>query len=575
MRKVFALLLALVMVAAAFAGCGGKKPVEASGVFRTYFTAFPPTLNTWRPGGGDTSTGKITGLVKAGFYTDEPTEDGEGWRWVCELAEDFPQKMDEEGKVWRIKLKKGLKWANGEDLDANDYIYSIKQAIDPVQLNSVSGLFNSAQLKLVKAYDYYMQGSTGVPVSFDEVGVKKIDDYTIELTAEQGVAQINVLRFGGGVGFVNETVYEAGMSEDRSFTDYGTAIDKYVCNGPFMITEWIPDAKITLEKNPYYVLADKIHIKSIEFSLVPNSQTAIELFQQDKLDYCALLYTDWESFEDDPRVYEYFNDSLMYMMINVGNPSQNNLLGSLDFRKALYYGIDRNSIAEAIGVYPATRYVRRSVIGDSNTGESFVSIPQDYVKTPEESYDVPLANQYLMKAYEEKGLESATEQILLSETATHIKAVTEILQKHYNDIFNGKLTVTIRQLPPTQAQTLRRWHEDDPTSFDIALGSLLPSSTDVRDSFKYYISSYNPPRSKWSNPEFDKLYAEVQGLDLYNDTEEIVSKCQQMEKILLDEVVINPVYERPEKVLYSEHVHLPVEHYVIGFGFGERFMTID
>ena len=575
MRKVFALLLALVMVAAAVSGCGEKKPVEASGVFRTYFTAFPTTLNGWRPGGGDVSTGKVNGLVKAGFYSDELDEDGEGWHWICELAEDFPQKMDEEGKVWRITMKKGLKWANGDDLDINDYIYSWKQALDPIQLNSIAGIFNSAQMKLVNAYKYYMQASTGETVPFEDVGLKKIDDYTVEITAEKGVPQINVMRFSGSVAIVYEPLYEAGMSEDRSFTDYGTAMDKYMCNGPFMISDWVQDAKMTLVKNTNYVYADKIRIAGIEFSVVPNSQTAIELFMQDKLDYCAILYTDWEKFEDDPRVYEYFNDSLMYMMINIGNPSQNNLLGSLDFRKALYYGIDRNSIADAIGVYPAMRYIRRAVVGDSNTGESFVNIPQDYVKTAEESYNVPLANEYLAKAYEEKGLETASEQILLSETATHIKAVTEILQKHYNDIFGGKLTVTIRQLPPSQAQTLRRWHDDDPTSFDIALGSLLPSSTDVRDSFKYYTSAYNPPRTLWNDPEYDKLYNDVQGLDLYSDTEEIVSKCQQMEKILLDNVVINPVYERPEKVLYSEHVHLPVEHYVIGYGFGERFMTID
>ena len=582
MKKYLAIILAAIMLLSLFAACGettqnpeeqtAQEPEsevpEVYGRFRKSFTVAPPTLNPYTS--NDVEANDIINFTQASMYSDKATEDGNGWEWINLLAESEPQQMDEDGKVWRIKMREGLKWANGEKLDANDYIYSFKQKIDPKQLNvTATNIINTPLFSLVNGEAYH-KGEC----AWEDVGVKQLDDLTVEFTSEVSVPAINVKRFSDQITLVYEPLYEAGMNEDRTMTDYGTTVDKYMSCGAFMLTEWIPDAKFTLERNPNYAIADEIHLEGMDITIVADKQTAIELFIQGKLDYCDIAYTDWEQFEDDPRVHEYFNDSLMYMMINLGNPNQNNLLGNLDFRKALYYGIDRNEIANTLGVYPATRLIRRSVIGDSNTLTPFVDLPQDYVLSAEESYNPTLANEYLAKAYEACGLEKASEQILLSETATHIKAATEILQKQYPTVFDNKLDITIRQMPAAQAQTARRWNPDDPTGFDIALGSLLPGATDCRLSFMYYTSDYNPPRVKWSNAEYDKLYAESQTFDLYKDVDEIVARCQAMEKLLLDDLVVNPVYERPEKVLFADNVHLPVNNYVVGFGFGERYATM-
>jgi ABC-type oligopeptide transport system substrate-binding subunit len=243
----------------------------------------------------------------------------------------------------------------------------------------------------------------------------------------------------------------------------------------------------------------------------------------------------------------------------------------------MFYGIDRRKLADTLGVYPATRLCRRAVIGDNLTNTPFVNLPQNFVKTAAEAFDVAKANTYLDKALEASGIKSVSQSLLISETATHIKGACEIIMKQWEDFFKGKLTATIRPLPASQAQSARRWHEDDPTSFELALGSLLPSSTNVRNTFKYYISTYNPPRVNWHSDEYDALYDATQGLDQYNpdDIKIIAEKCLAMEKILLDEVVVNPVYERPEKVLIADNVHLPVPGYIVGYGLGYTYSTID
>ncbi len=576
MKKTLSLLLALLMLVAAFAACGpksekdpGKEALQnAHGVFRTFLNKSPTSLNTFVD--TDIPAGTITSYCMAWLYNDRPTNDGEGWEWYCELAEEFPQQVDEEGKVWRIKMRSDLKWANGEPISIDDWIYSMQMLCDPIQVNvSSSGYASSIYMPIENLYEY----SKG-ECAWEDVGIKKIDDLTMDLISKIKVPQINVMRFTG-LKMVYRPYYEGGMNEDRSCTNYGTSIDTYMSCGPFKLVEWYPDAKFTLTRNEYYPLQENISIEGMEIKIIPDAETQLQLFLNGELDYCSVNYSTWEQFEDDPRVYEFFNDSLMYMFVNLGNPSQNNILGNLDYRQALNHGFDRIEIANTLGVYPVSRYVRRSVIGNNLTGKPFVDYPADYLPDPATLFDVALAKEYLAKAFEAKGLESTTLEFLQSESATFIKAVNEMLQKQYDINFEGKIKANIRQVPTTL--TLRRWNPDDPTSYEISIGSMLPSAIDPRASFRVFISSYNPPRVKWENKEFDALYDKSLELDLYdeNEAEEIVRLCQQMEKMMLDDLVVIPVYEKPDKVLYSERIHLPVSHYIVGFGFGEKYMTID
>ena len=577
MKKLSAIIIALLMLAACFAGCGDKKPAdtaeaqptEAYGVYHDYFSKPPTTLNSMVD--TDTPCSTIGGWTRASFYSKRPTEDREHCEWWCNLAADWPQKMDEEGKVWRVTMRDDVKWENGETLNIDDYIYSVQMLVDPIQLNvSSTNLTANVYGKIVNI-SAYSKGEC----SWEDVGMKKIDDLTVEYTFEYGIPQINVQRIANSGMIVYRPYYEGGLSEDKSVTNYGTSLDTYMSFGPFKLVEWIPDAKFTMVRNEYYPHQEHLHIEGVDYKVVPDGETALQLFMKGELDYCDLTYTDWEKFEDDPRVYEYFNDSLMYAFVNLGNPSQNNILGSLDYRKALSHGADRVELANTMGVYPVSRYIRRSVIGNALTDEPFVEIPADYVADPATLYNPELAREYLAKAFEEKGLTNATVEFLQAETATFNKAVNEMLQKQYDTVFEGKLKANIRQVPTTIK--LRRWNPDDPTSYEISIGSMLPSAEDPRASFKAFTSDYNPPRVKWENKEFDEAYAESMVLDLYdeNNTQKIIELCQKMEKLMLDDLVIIPLYERQNKVLYAERIHLPVDNYVIGLGFGNEYMTIS
>jgi ABC-type oligopeptide transport system substrate-binding subunit len=584
------------MLVAAFAGCGktedpkeptGKDPVNPNpstpvnpdpstpvvdpnapvdgGTYRHYFTSCPPTVNPLTT--QDTNPWILIDLISGCMYMTCLKDDKSGWEYKPLLAAELPKQVDTEGKVWEYKINEGMKWTNGDPITADDFEFSFKMHADPLQQNlSASSMTLSSYGVLVNIYEYQM----GEVKDWADVGYKKIDDYTFQCTFTRAITEYDAIN-ACNRSLVNPKLYTELMTEDKTATTYGTSVDTTVSCGPYTLTEWIPDGKFVLKKNPDFVHADWWHFDTIEFTCVPDTSTALQLFEKGELDYVTVSYSMWETYEDDPRLYEYYNDSLMYMFVNWGNPRGNNMLGNLNFRQALYYAADRNAIAETLGVYPAARIMRKAVMCSPASSTAFVDVPADYVPDAYDLYKPDLANQKIDKAFEQCGQTSFELRILTGDTAnaatSHIRAACEMLQKQYNEVFAGKMTTVFQVVPSNQTTKLRRYNPDDPGAFDTAVGSLLPSAKDPRATFNYYRSDYSPPRFCYGDPVFDNWYAEAQALDLQKDTDKIVELCQKMEEKLLNELAVIPFYETATKVMFSENMNLPAGRYVNGLGF--------
>lgn len=570
MKKTLALLLALIMVVGAFVGCGKKEETKATGNgygwVNAYFSSSPPTLN--KHASVTESNGELLSHLVTTLYRTFITEDGKGFEYLPELAESEPIQMDEDGYVFQIKLRKNVQWDNGDFMNADTVIYSWKQLFSPDLINvAASVVLNNSYFDFVNAQEY-AEGEA----EWEDVGIKKIDDYTIEITSKRVSTPLMVMQFTSiqNLCMVYEPLYEQYMYEDGSGTEYGLSLDKFMGSGRFKLIQWEPDAMFVLERNPNWIYADKIKVAGINYRVVPDDQTALELFLKGELDYISIAQTLWEDYEEDPRIYEYYSDSLMYMFLNIGNPSQNGLIANLDFRKALSHGMDRVEIAKVLDSKPVSRYVRYSVIGDMTTGQRFITMDgsNDYVVDPATLYNPTLASQHLTKALEACNLTSCTFELMYPEGNPIRRATYEMLQQQYKASLNNKLEIKLRAVASGMTLTLRKWDPENPTSYEGTIGSLLPAATDPTAQFKPWVSTYYPPRTLWVNEEFDSLYAQSVSVEAMKNNDLRIELCQKMEKIMLDELVVIPVYEIADRVMFNDRIVLPVEEYNVSEGFG-------
>lgn len=552
------------------------ESAEATGgVFRNYLTTDIDTINPHIYTAS--ASADVFGMTSLLLYRDYPTADATAFEYVPELAESEPEQVDEEGKVWHIKLRENAKWETGEAITVDDVIYSFQMCLDPLLVNNRASQLASDYITITKATDYYLQGTEGT-VSWDEVGIKKADDYTLELlldapvTADDIKAHFNY----AWTCVIHKPTYEACMNDDRTNTTYGSNLDSYKSCGAFILKEWIPGSLFRYEANPDYVLADKIKLDGYEYRAVGDRNTALELYLNNELEVVSLSPEAIEQYIDDPSIKTAPATSIQTICINHQNTENNGILGNLNFRKALFYAIDRESIAKMTNGIPSNYLVASKCLGLD--GQTFRNMPEssEYL-TENLGYDPELAKEYYDKAMEESGLTSLTLTLQYNETSANNKAASEFLHKTLPDIFGDTFTLELMAAPSSVLTTyIQGWKNGDPNSFELQWRGWNTSTPAPWNGLKVYTSMYSNKNEPYYNEEYDALWETANyDIEAKLDPEYRMELTREMEKIALDDVVCVPAYEAPSYYLISPRVHLVTQNYIPGYGFGYILSSVD
>ena len=357
----------------------GQSNTDTS-TYSSTFSANPTTFNYLLDYYAD-NTAVITNLV------DGLLENDSYGNLTPALAEEWSVSSD--GLTYTYKLRKDTKWytADGEEyapVKAQDFVTGIKyaadskgQAMDLVQ-NSIKGL-----------NDYV----TGVTNDFSTVGVKALDDYTVEYTLTRPEPYWNSKTTNSILFPVNE---EFLKSKDK---DFGTLTpDSILYNGPYLLKDFTSKSSIEYVKNPHYYDHDKVTIEKVKLAYFDGSDQEMTIRNFESGAYTlAGVYPNSSSYAktkekyQDNIVYSLQDKTSWYFNFNVNRKTYNHTAKTTDeqkksaqtailnknFRQAINFGIDRTAYsAQSNGEEAASKTLRNTLVpptfvqvGDKTFGE--------------------------------------------------------------------------------------------------------------------------------------------------------------------------------------------------------------
>lgn len=563
LKKVLALVLSAALVVSAFAGCGGNSSSSttstesiaasesstestestasgdstpaASGDATAIFT--PKTVDAAKtislnagmePTGLNTltSTYSIEFALFKHMYENLVTLDDDD-NTVPGAAESWD--YDEDTLTYTFHLRKDGVWTNGDPVTAKDFEFAWSQALNP-DVASDYAYF----LYFIKNAEKYFNGE----VAWDEVGVKVVDDYTLEVTMEQPTPYALFLFSFGTLAPINQRFYEA-VGADL----YSTEAQYFCTNGPFALTEWSHNDKIVMQKNDAWHGAADVEVEEIDWKIITDANAALSSFLAGDLDMVGLGTGELikqataagatiQSYTDGSAFYIYFNNNDQY-------------LSNVNLRRALFNAIDEQKEIDTVWQNdnePMTSFTAPGV--SATDGTSFAGkVGELYAP----SRDQEKAKEYLATALSELGCTvdelSAHLSIDCGDSATSI-AEASFYQEQWRQVLG--IEVTVNSMITKQGSQNRKTG-----NYVMSVTGWGPDYNDPNTFLDIWVTDGGNNQTGFSNERYDEL------IDLASketDLEKRESYFIECEQIIADQLPIGPAFWRAPSYACSDKI---------------------
>ena len=555
-------------------------------IFYTYLSTDVDTMN----GMGTVQEANATPLSWCNSYLWRavPNDDGMGYHYIPDLAADMPKQIDE--LTWEFTIRDGAKWHNGDPITADTFMFTFKAVLDPKMSNPMAIFLADNSITIKNAYDYMLQGTEGHPATMDweEVGIKQIDDMTIQITTATPVNEKDVcthftLRSNLPV---HPDTFTAGLTDGGARTLYGTDLDHWMGCGPYFFDSWTRDSVQVYKKNPDHWLADYFNYDEVQVRIVPEMNARVQLFESGQLDSLSPDTSTIETYIDDPRMVSYPSIMVYDFDVNVKNTA-NPVSGSINFGRAMYHAMNREVIARDIfgHMEPTGTYINGMAgalsqsgltYRESKYGKEVWDMIEGWSAEGEVcGYNPELAYEYLLKAFEERNLPAdtvITVKVLNTGGSSEGSRCCELFMEEWPEIFHGQVQVE----PYTVADGLSLdIMETEPENWDIVLmdwGRSL-SRTLPYQVYYYHTKDYTGRPTFTYTDRFEAQFAACEAVKS-GDYETILQETQKLEIIALEDVISIPVVQAVNYEMFSDRLELPMKQYVPGFGWGSMFGDI-
>lgn len=523
LKKILAMTLLTALVGSTFLGCGSTENTVSSGNVEQKIVynidANPKTIDPQLNSAVDGS--KVIRNTFEGLMRE--IENGEVENGIAEGYE-----VSEDGLVYTFHIRDNAKWSDGEDVTAKDFEYAWKRALNP---NTAAEY--AYQLFYIKNGEAHNKGEA----SADDVGIKVVDNKTIEVTLESAVPYF--------VSLLAMPVYYPVRQDiiEENGDKWALSPETYVSNGPFKMTEWSEKESMTFIKNENYWDADNVKLETLVFRLIDDQTTTLSAFKNGELDIMEQPpTTEIQSLIDEgvAKVYPYLGT--YFYMVNVSGKGLSSeavdALQDVRVRKALSLAIDRNLITEKVsmgGEIPATSYVPEGV--KDTQGNTF---HKDYSSV---TTNIEEAKKLLEEAGYPNGQGFPTITFTYN-TASNNQMIAQAIQDMWKT--NLGINVELKNEEWAVFQTTRNNFQ-----YEICRHGWIGDYNDPMTFLDMWVTASGQNNAGYSNEEYDSLIAQAKS---EQDGEKRTELLRKAEDILMDDMAIIPIYYYTNIVCANDNV---------------------
>ncbi|UOQ91944.1 peptide ABC transporter substrate-binding protein [Halobacillus shinanisalinarum] len=436
--------------------------------------------------------------------------------------------VSEDGLTWVFHLRENAKWLNGDTVTAEDFVYSWRRALDP-STGSEYGPYVMGGI--IKNSQAVIDGE----MKPEELGVKAVDDFTLEVQLEKPIPYFKSMTSFGTFFPINKDKAEKYGEE------YAMEAKSTDSNGPYTMKEWNHGEGWVVEKNPEYWDAENVDIEKITASVIKETSTAVNLYESGEVDHVELN----SEFVSEYKTSEEYNtglDPAVYFMKT--NMEANKALANIKVRKALQMIVDRQSLVDVIlnnGSIPATGFLPKGFAIHPETGQDLREMNGPLIETNKKK-----AKQLWNEAKDDLGIEKLELEYLSGDTeqsrniSAYIKAQLEELEG---------LNIKVVSVPG-KIRTERM----NNMNYELAMSAWGPDYRDPNTFMDLFVTDGPHNKTGFSNKEYDQLLKDA-ATTYVHDPEKRYDLFLKAERILVQEdAVIMPIYQRGKSYLVKSHI---------------------
>lgn len=435
------------------------------------------------------------------------------------------EKWEINEKTATFHLRKNAKWSDGKPVQAQDFVYSWRRAVDPKTASEYAFIVYA-----IKNAEAINQGKMNV----GQLGVVAKDASTLEITFEKPCGYfLGLTSFATYLPLREDFV---GQKKDK----YASAPENMLFNGPFKLTQWVHGASLKMEKNDQYWNQARIQLDVIDVPYItPDDNARFNLFKTQKIDILSLNKENLANAQREKFKLKKFADGTLFYM-------------SFNFRKG-HITANKNLRLAIKSVFNTSEFVSR-VVGIPGTIAGVGLVPT-WMKGESQLFrkefpvalakpNVAQAKEYLAKAMKELGLSTPPSLVWLTTDSALATKEAEYMQS----LLKTTLGIELKIDKQIFKQRLAKMKAGD---FDIVSAGWGPDYSDAMTYVDLFTSWNGNNSGHWFNDDYDK---HVRNAMNTVDQKSRVGAMASAEKILLEEAPIIPTYERTIMFTHDDKV---------------------